>query len=171
MSIMLSIIVNSRNVLFGLKERHVAGNPKQYECTLLISPFLPLKGRLGGGQGEVRWGLLLLVLDLVPDVLIQGLVLALGSERCLVCCDVLRILHTVAGGTTDISEALAPSFLSSSSTHFLVWVAPRGVAWVVNHVLIASRCLSHVEHSAVRFGQFATDGFDGVDVSYFSHFF
>ena len=106
---------------------------------------------------------------MVPDVLIQGLVLALGGEARFVCSDVLRILHTVAGGSTDISEALAPSFLSSSSTHFLVWVTPRGVAWVVNHVLIASRCLSHVEHSAVRFGQFATDGFDGVDVSYFSH--
>ena len=98
-----------------------------------------------------------LVLDLVPDVLIQGLVLALGSEARFVSSDVLRILHTVAGGSTDISEALAPSFLSSSSAHFLVWVAPRGVAWVVNHVLIASRCLSHVQHSAVRFGQFAAD--------------
>ena len=93
--------------------------------------------------------LLHLVLDLVPNVLVEGLVLALLDEGSLVLWQISWIYHAVTSSGTNLCEGLVPSLLCNSEFDFLVWVTVGGVARVSDHVGVASLRTADVEDSRV----------------------
>ena len=93
--------------------------------------------------------LLHLVLDLIPNVLVEGLVLALLEESSLILWQLGRIYHAVTSSGTNLCESFVPSLLCNSEFDFLVWVTVGGVARVSDHVGVASLRTADVKDSRV----------------------
>ena len=85
----------------------------------------------------------------VEDKGIECFELGLLDEGSLVACHERWILQTFAGHLCDCCELGVPSLLVVGELGFLSWVAVVGVARHVDHTLVASGRLSHVEYDAV----------------------
>ena len=96
----------------------------------------------------------------VEDKCIDGFELGLLSKGSHIACHESRILQTSAGHLCDFSELGVPSLLVVGEFDFLSWVAVVGVARHVDHALVASGRLSHVEHHGVRFGELTAQARD-----------
>jgi len=106
---------------------------------------------------------------LVPNVLTKGAVLRLRLESRDVGWHFRSILETLASCYTDSTKAGAVLYLGLRGRG----LAPAhdvGVIGISQHCRIGCGCLAAHKSYGTCLGQFARDGFDGVNIDYFSHF-
>ncbi len=107
--------------------------------------------------------------DLVPNKLVESGVLMLGFEGSNVGGHLGSVLHTLAGCRTDLSEAGTVGDLGRGEGGFALGDT-SGVAGISQHSRVRGSGLAYHIGGTVAACEFAADGVDGVDVSYFSHF-
>ena len=143
----------------GFLWANVAGYLFAYHLVLVVLPAARYVPRQQGASAVLLAVDQFLFAD-VEDKGIECFELGLLSKGSHVGCHESRILQTFAGHLCDFCELGIPSLLVVGELGFLSWVAVVGVAGHVDHALVASGRLSHVEHHGVRFGELTTQASD-----------